>query len=279
VHHSFEIIHSASWRERYPGETRIVLDYSGLVSFYDTALVPSLVPRRVGLERWDHRVAGISPDDIERVKDRLAQALEQQPAPAGGIDWKTVLRFVVDRYANRLDVVCYLLNITLDDTPVLLDRARKVQRQLRTMLVPYIILAELPQHGSVDVDATNLWAAPIFQRCATTHISSIAAHGTTLMPSERLLLQAVRETTREICRVTTRIWASGFIAGIDPLYPADTPEVDRIRTLVGEWKEDMTKLISWLDWSVWVKCRPACGVEVKNQRRRTFNCELTNLIV
>jgi hypothetical protein len=237
------------------------------------------VPRRVGLERWDHRVAGISPDDIERVKDRLAQALEQQPAPAGGIDWKTVLRFVVDRYANRLDVVQYLLNITLDDTPVLLDRARKVQRQLRTTLAPYIILAELPRNGSVDVDGTNSWAARVFQRCATTHTSSIAAHGTTLTPSERLLLQAVRETTHEICRVTTRTWASGFIAGIDPLYPADTrPEVDRIRTLVGEWKEDMTKLISWLDWSVWVKCQPACGVEVKNQRRRTFDCEPTNLL-
>ncbi|KAG2048182.1 hypothetical protein BDR06DRAFT_786323 [Suillus hirtellus] len=29
-------------------------NFSGLISFYDTALVPSLVPCRVGLERWDH---------------------------------------------------------------------------------------------------------------------------------------------------------------------------------------------------------------------------------
>ncbi|OAX31315.1 hypothetical protein K503DRAFT_813853 [Rhizopogon vinicolor AM-OR11-026] len=235
------IIHSASWRENYPGETRIILDYSALISFYDTYLAPSLVPRRVGLERWDHRVAGISPEDIERVKDMLAQV---------GIDWKTVLRSVVDRYVSRLDVMQYLMNITLDDNPILLDRARKVQRQLHTMLAPYILLAALPPRGSVEVNATNSWAAPVFQGCATTHTSSIGTRGI-LTPSERLLLQAVRETS-----------PFGFIAGLDPLYPVDQDlDADRIRTLMGEWKEDIARLISWLDWSVWVKCRPACGVE------------------
>ncbi|OJA13093.1 hypothetical protein AZE42_09327 [Rhizopogon vesiculosus] len=86
LHHAFEVLHSASWRENYPGETRIILDYSALISFYDTDLVPSLVPRRVGLERWDHRVAGISPEDIERVKDRLAQMLER-PAVTASAAW------------------------------------------------------------------------------------------------------------------------------------------------------------------------------------------------
>ncbi|KAG0707828.1 hypothetical protein DFH29DRAFT_1053514 [Suillus ampliporus] len=260
MHGAFEVMHAASWREHYPGETRIILDFSGLVSFYDTALVPSLVPRRVGLERWDHRVAGISSEDIERVQERLAEALVRPPATAGGIDWKTVLRLVVDRYASRLEVMQYLLNITLDDTPILFDHARKVQRQLRTVLTPYTILAALPSNTSSN--ATNSWAAPVFRECATSHTASIAAHGAAFTPSEDLLLQAVQETTREICRITTKMWASGFIAGVDPFYPADQrPEAYRIRTLMGEWKEDMTKLISWLDWIVWVKCRPACGVE------------------
>jgi len=240
VHHAFEVLHSASWRERYPGETRITLDYSALVSFYDTALVPSLVPHRVGLDRWDHRVAGISPEDIERVKERLAQALERPPVTPSGIDWKIVLQSVVDRYASRLEVMQYLLNITLDDLPVIRDRARKVQRQLRTMLAPYVILAALPHRDSVNVNATDSWATPVFHGCTTMQTSSIAARGAILTPSEFLLLQAVRDTTREICRITTRIWASGFIAGLDPLYPADEDlEAGRIRTLMGEWKEDL----------------------------------------
>jgi len=269
-------MHSASWRERYPGETRITLDYSALVSFYDTTLVPSLVTHRVGLERWDHRVAGISPEDIECVKNRLAQALERSSVTPSGFDWKIVLHSVVDRYASRLEVMQYLLNITLDDMPVIRDRARKVQRQLRTMLAPYVILAALPPRDSINVNATNSWATPVFQGCTTMQTPSIAARGAILTPSEYLLLQAVRETTREICRVTTRIWASGFNAGLDPLYPADEDlEADRIRTLMGEWKEDLRQLMSWLDWSVWVQCRPACGDEVN---QRVFTCATTDLV-
>ncbi|KAG1837051.1 hypothetical protein DFJ58DRAFT_734593 [Suillus subalutaceus] len=251
VHYYYELMHSASRREMYPGETRIVLDFSGLVSFYDTALVPSLVPRRVGLERWDHRVQGISSEDIERVQDRLAQALTRPPVTTSGIDWKTVLRVVVDRYASRLEMMQSMFG-----------HAQQVQRRLRTVLLPYTVFAALPPNTSLTANATNSWAAPVFRECATSHTASIAAHGTTLMPSERLLLQAVQETTREICRVVTKMWASGMMTGVDPLYPPEqSPEADHIRTLIGEWKEDVTQLMSWLDWSAWVKCRPACGFE------------------
>ncbi|KAG1865218.1 hypothetical protein C8R48DRAFT_601582 [Suillus tomentosus] len=261
VCHIFELMHSASWRENYPGETRIVLDFSELVSFYDTALVPSLVPRRVGLDRWDHRVAGISPEDIERVQDRLAQALARPPATTSGIDWKTVLRVVVDRYASRLEFIQHLLNLSLDDQS-LFDHAQQIQRQLRTVLLPYTVFAALPPITSVTANATNSWAAPVFRECATSQAASIAYRGTTLTPSERLLLQAVRETTHEICRVVTKMWASGMNLGVDAFYPPEQrPEVDHIDTLMGEWKEDVTQLISWLDWSVWVKCRPACDFE------------------
>ncbi|KAG1865227.1 hypothetical protein C8R48DRAFT_188660 [Suillus tomentosus] len=259
--HVLELMHSASWRENYPGETRIMLDYSGLVSFYDTALVPSLVPRRVGLDRWDHRVAGISSEDIERVQDRLAQALTRPLSTTSGIDWKTVLRVVVDRYASRLEFIQHLLNLTLDDGSIF-DHARQIQRQLRNVLLPYTVLTALPPSTSVTANATNSWATPVFRECAVSHTASIASRGTTLTPSERLLLQAVRETTHEICRVVTKMWASGMNLGVDAFYPPERrPEVDHIDTLMGEWKEDVTQLISWLDWSVWVKCRPACGFE------------------
>ncbi|KAG1832301.1 hypothetical protein DFJ58DRAFT_236881 [Suillus subalutaceus] len=168
-HHIYEVMHSASWRENYPGETRIVLDFSGLVSFYDTALVPSLVPRRVGLERWDHRVGGISSGDIERVQDRLAQALVRSPATTSGIDWKTVLRVVVDRYASRLEMVQYLLNMTLDDRSIF-DHAQQVQRRLRTVLLPYTLFAarHSDTNTSVTGNTTNSWAAPVFRECATS---------------------------------------------------------------------------------------------------------------
>ncbi|KAG2050765.1 hypothetical protein BDR06DRAFT_959941 [Suillus hirtellus] len=230
--HRFELVHSASWCESYPGETRIILDFSELISFYDTALVPSLVPRRAGLDRWDHRVAGISPEDIERVQDRLAQALARPPATTSGIDWKTVLRVVVDRYASRLEFIQHLLNLTLVDESIF-DHAQQIQRQLRTVLLPYTVFAALPPNTSVTTNATNSWAAPVFRECATSHAASTAYRGTSLTPSERLLLQAM--------------WASRMNFGVDAFYPPEQrPGVDHIDTLMGEWKEN---------------CRPACDFE------------------
>ena len=69
---------------------------------------------------------------------------------------------------------------------------------------------------------------------------------------------------------------AGLIAGVDPFYPTDHPlDVDRIRTLINEWKKDLTQLIPWLDWSVWVKCRPACGDKV-NQSRHVIPCGMAD---
>ncbi|KAG1887216.1 hypothetical protein F4604DRAFT_1720766 [Suillus subluteus] len=35
---------------------------------------------------------------------------------------------------------------------------------------------------------------------------------------------------------------------------------------MNDWRQDIQKLMSWLDWSVWIKCRPACGPEVGSKR-------------
>ncbi|OAX35061.1 hypothetical protein K503DRAFT_803104 [Rhizopogon vinicolor AM-OR11-026] len=99
----FEAMHSGSWRNHYPGDSRIVLDLPGLISFYDTALAPSLIPVRADPERCDHRVLGISSEDISRVMKRLT-GIVSRPDPVGsGIDWKTLIYAIVDRYADRFE--------------------------------------------------------------------------------------------------------------------------------------------------------------------------------
>ncbi|KAG2076629.1 hypothetical protein BDR04DRAFT_1089787 [Suillus decipiens] len=30
---------------------------------------------------------------------------------------------------------------------------------------------------------------------------------------------------------------------------------------MNNWRQDIQKLMFWLDWSAWIKCRPACGPE------------------
>lgn len=258
---SFEFSHSGLWHNRHPGDSRIVLDLTGLISLYDTALAPSLISVRTGLERYDHRVLGISSGDISRVMGKLIKAITR-PHPIGsGIDWKTLIHVIVDRYADRLELTQYLINSTSSDQQELLERAKLVQTQLRVMLTPYLLHSTaIPSAGPLSVYSSK-WASPIFGLCARTHTSQI----TNLIPlmtySERLLLKAVEDTTKEICRVTTKMWAVGVMNGLDTLFPAELNGEPDVTQIMNDWKEDVQKLMSWLDWSVWIKCRPACGPE------------------
>ncbi|KAF9236708.1 hypothetical protein BU15DRAFT_76668 [Melanogaster broomeanus] len=221
---AFEATRAGSWHNHFPGELRVQLDLAGLVSFYDTKLAPSL-----------------------RVN-------------SSGIDWRALIRVIVDRYADRLELMQYLLSSQATDSKTILDLARKIQVQLRIMLTPYILRTASPPHPSAETEVD--WAVPIFKLCATTHTSPIQSDSPSMTPSEQLILEAIRGTSREICRVVTNMWASGVHAGLDSmLNTQEFPDVGEVTKLMDAWSEDVTRLMAWLDWNVWVKCKPACGPE------------------
>jgi hypothetical protein len=263
----FELVRAGSWHNTYPGETRVALDLTRLVSFYDTALVPSLVPLRAApsVDRWDHRLQNISATDLAAVNARLRAVLSVEKHGGGsGVDWRTLYRGVVDRYADRLELLAHLLNTTAPGPA----NPKKIQVQLRIMLTPYILYAAQPVSDASTSD--DAWAVPVWRLCATRQTAHIHALRARLTRSERLLLGALDETTREICRVVTRMWAAGVRAGLDPLIQIPTP-IDSSghstpldsSAIVESWRTETRTLMAWLDWSVWVKCRPACGDEVR----------------
>ncbi|KAJ7513217.1 hypothetical protein B0H11DRAFT_1787999 [Mycena galericulata] len=274
---SVQVVRASSRHGRYPGESRVALDLKRLVSFYDTALAPSLIPHRAATERWDHRLLNISAADAAAATARLRDALSASEG-GSGVDWRTLYRVVLDRYADPLELLQHLLNTT---TPAnARARALTVQMQLRVMLTPYILYSARPgpgMEGEVEGDA---WAAPVWRACATSHTAHIHASATLsarLTPSEYTLLAALDGTSREICRVVVRVWAAGVHAGLDALIPPDgergvhthtasnsstDPRLDTPpTTLLREWEMATQGLMAWLDWSVWVKCRPACSSE------------------
>ncbi|KAJ7176459.1 hypothetical protein C8R46DRAFT_889407 [Mycena filopes] len=256
---SFEVIHSGSWHNRYPGDRRIKLDLTQLVSFYDTSLVPSLVEKRLNVERWDHRLLGISSDDVAAVLTRLTAAYNGSAQPGSGVDWDTLFKVVVDRYDDRFEMVRYVLNSTSGDSDALVT-AKQAVAQLRVMLRPYILHTAVPVPGSVN----SAWATPVFKFCASSHTEYIRrspALFAKLTASEKLLLNAVEETNREICRVIVRTWAQGVVAGLDDELPVDDPIPVDGAVLLSEWKTAIEELMAWLDWSVWVKCQPECSFE------------------
>ncbi|KAJ7752960.1 hypothetical protein B0H16DRAFT_1836105 [Mycena metata] len=229
----FDVIHSGSWHNRYPGDRRIKLDLTQLVSFYDTALVPSLVPCRLNLECWDHRLLGITPADVAAVMARLTQAYTSPLQPGSGIDWDTLFKVIVDRYEDRFEMVQYVLNSTSGNV---LATAKNTMSLFRVMLQPYIL------HAAVPAGSDNAWAAPVFKFCATSHTEYIRRSPSLfnkLTPSEELLLNAVEETNREICRVVVRTWVQGVAVGLDDALPVDSSTHPNGEALVGRWKADI----------------------------------------
>ncbi|KAJ3743911.1 hypothetical protein DFH05DRAFT_1524910 [Lentinula detonsa] len=250
-----------SWHRYYPGDTRIQLDLTRLISFYDTELVPSLVSERYGKERIKHRLLGISPEDLQTVVRKIEQ-LTKVSEPGSGVDWATLIRLIVKRYSERLEMVQYMLNSTdsaksASENKVL---AETVQVQLIAMLQPYLLSNVKPPQDPTSTE----WVSPVYKLCTTTYTSYITTSSlhSRLTPSEELILNGIHETTKEICRVVTGMWVDGMMAGLEPdFYKPSTTEDDDFQLLLDSWKERTFGLMKWLDWSVWLECRPACGFE------------------
>jgi len=266
------VLEAGSWHNHYPGDPRISLDLTRLVSFYDTELVPSLVPFRQAQTRYEHRLEGITPSDALAVRESIASALIREET-GSGIDWKSLFRVITLRYADRLELIHHLLNTTEAEMALRSpsQSAKLVQQQLRTALTPYILNNTVPSPLVLQSHsaARNLsWTTLVYKYCATSHtdfINSNPALFSRLTPSEVLLLHALRETNGEICRVVVKMWAEGVKAGLDPiLLQPSLPTLDSARSesLLKNWRTEIDGLIDWLDWSIWIKCRPACGFEV-----------------
>jgi len=138
-----------------------------------------------------------------------------------GVDWSTLIRTVIDRYADRLELLDYILSTSsFNET----DKQQKALSQIKVLLTPYLV-------------SSSPRPERIYELCSIAHTKHIVSN---LTPAEELILGSIRGTTKEICRVIVNMYVEGT---------------------VDEWKEDVKGLMKWLDWSVWSKCRSGCGFE------------------
>ncbi|KAI0298991.1 hypothetical protein B0F90DRAFT_1631770 [Multifurca ochricompacta] len=240
----FEANVAGSWHDSAPGETRVRLDYAGLVTFYDEAL-SSLIDARQEMTRLHHRLKGISTEDAERVRTELETVLTRKKGRSA-VDWASIVRVVTERYAGRLEHLCFLLssNSTFLDA---VEQAAAARTQLLVALAPYITTMDVPQElpGSANVS----WAAPVVRRCATTQTSHISLGP--LTPQDARIHAAVENTLHEICRRLVLVWLEFFdVEGADEARAAGAIELGR---------RHIDELIGWLDWSSWVRCEPGCN--------------------
>ncbi|KIK02968.1 hypothetical protein K443DRAFT_677128 [Laccaria amethystina LaAM-08-1] len=252
-------IEAGTWRNHYPGDRRLHLDPTRLISFYDSERFPSLAAFRIGKERWEHRLEGLDVPDLAVFRARLREIIEQHDGEGSGVDWQTLIQTIIDRYAERLDVLRYLLKTAVGE-----EDAKAAVGHLRSMLVPYILYTSTPSSASKN----RAWAWPVYEYCATTHTRFIASNHqifAKLTQSEKLLLRSIQGVSKEICRVVAGMWAEGVELGLDIILPSQNapsmPALGSVMSAVHRWQERTEYLMGWLDWGVWATCRPACEYE------------------
>ena len=244
---AFEALNSGMWHNRSPGETRIKIDYSRVVSFFDPALT-SLVEARAGKSREDFRLDEISKADTKYVLDQLTDIFTRD-GQGSGIDWGSITQVIVDRYGGRLELLQHILQNPESKRNVT-EQVAEARSQVLIMLTPYMLASAIPPNPTGPVDRS--WIDPVVKHCASTHTAW--ASETLLTPQEKVIKRAVEEVLSQICGVLGDIWLDAF--------DSEQAGVEELERFLRKWQSDISELMDWLDWSIWLKCNPTCGPEV-----------------
>jgi hypothetical protein len=250
VSSAFEVLNSGMWHRRSPGETRVKIDYSRVVSFFDPAL-SSLVEARTGQSKEEFRLDKISEADSQCIRDQLIDVFTRD-GQGSGIDWGSITQVIVDRYGKRLELLRHILENPESKRNVT-ERAAEARSQVLIMLTPYMLTSAIPPNPTGPVDRS--WIDPVAKHCASTHTSWTPE--ALLTPQETMIKGAVEEVLSRICSVLGDIWADAF--------DSEKVGIKELERFLEKWQSDIIKLMDWLGWSIWLKCNPPCGPEVSSR--------------
>ncbi|CAE7197725.1 unnamed protein product [Rhizoctonia solani] len=258
---AYESIRAGMWHNHFPGESRVILDYSGIVSAYDEAYT-SLTRSRQEVPRSKHRLNNISATDVSRLKSEMEEVLKPG-RPLAAVNWQSVFKDIVNRYAERLEDLRYLLGRSDLNPEEIVASARQ---KILVMLTPYMVLpqskpnsaranieAQTPLHAGSGSASQNgpdeAWLRRIYDACAKYPTIEFARRRGLTAQEERLV-NSIDVVQAAICSSLTTVWAEAFGSGDRPLFA---------RHMVATWKAEVEELMNWLDWHAWVKCDPPCG--------------------
>ncbi|KAF6746141.1 hypothetical protein DFP72DRAFT_823398 [Ephemerocybe angulata] len=249
-------IHGSPSTGRTP-EARVHLDWMRLLSFYDTSLFHSL-----RTHRGTHRVGvlgGISRTDRTTLLTQLDAVLLPPHAPGSGVPWPALYASLLDRYAERLQLLYTLLHRpSPSSTEEMLKTLRNAHAYVDGMLTPYLLYdlhRPPPSNIPSALKSEHAWALPLLQTCSAHTTPSHPALEKTYTPSERLISQALNATGHEICRTLVLLWSIGIEAGLASPPSNETPSDADLTILHEAYKTTLTALLTHLDWSLpWFKC-------------------------
>ncbi|KZT04742.1 uncharacterized protein LAESUDRAFT_682224 [Laetiporus sulphureus 93-53] len=234
----WEAWHAGTWHNVFPGDVRVRVDPSSMITFFDPALT-SLAEARRPLKREDYRLLNISEADIAAVQADINDVLRRGFRSGSGVDWQGLAQVIQDRFSDRLPYLRYLLHQPITNAS---EQAADVRQQFIVSLIPY-----MPRTGIGEPE----WYAETVRGCAASFTSHLPESWFT--KQERVIKDAVDEVLHEICRVLTVAWRAAF--------DIEEQDVKTAEDFLVKCRDDIDALIEWLDWPVWLGCNPACSLD------------------
>ncbi|KAI6090302.1 hypothetical protein F4821DRAFT_229019 [Hypoxylon rubiginosum] len=214
----FEWARAASQRYQGIGSSRVLLDYSCMLSaFFYPINMANPDPERPELPR----LVGASDEELrvmrEHITDSVARSLSHKQMP---LNWQGVTDMITTRYASRLPLITQAKSID-----VLRD---EVNHLLNT-------------HIDYSEDDEGFSAAQ--QRCTEFYLQPVQAR----TPEDKLIYAAIESTAAAIC-------AALFAAR--KIVVEDSEDESAAFSAAKDVIVDLTETLSWSEWKECGKCQP-----------------------
>ncbi|KAI0829498.1 hypothetical protein F5Y06DRAFT_290835 [Hypoxylon sp. FL0890] len=219
---SFEWARAAAQRYNGIGSSRVLLDYSSMVSaFFYPINLTNPDPKRPELPR----LLGATSEEMDVVREHVAHSMARSVSSGKApVDWQGVTDMVVTRYAKRLPLIAQTDSIDI------------IRSEVNGLLNIYIDYAETDD---------GFMAAR--QRCTEFYLQPVQVR----TPEDKLIYAAFENTSATICEA---LFKARQLVVEDP----DVDESEAINAV----KQIINDLMEMLRWSDWKECGPCQPDEV-----------------
>ncbi|KAI0377098.1 hypothetical protein F5Y04DRAFT_265019 [Hypomontagnella monticulosa] len=218
----FEWVKAAAQRYNGIGSSRVVLDYSSMVSaFFYPLNLTNPDPKRPELPR----LVDASDDEMRVVREHVANSMARSIASKNApLDWQGVTDMITTRYAQRLPFISRSNSINV------------IRNEVNNLLNVYI-----------DYSDTDDGLSSAQKRCAQFYLQPTRVR----TPEDELIYAAIEATATTIC---TALFEVRRLV-IEDTEIDETSAIDATRNIISD-------LMDTLRWPEWKECGPCQPDEV-----------------